>query len=138
MSASEGKENGQDAEKKIIKQERGCGCGLFSKAGEKMDIEKKEIRFIDSRYRELFRIQDGDSIEISYPNGDKVERECTFLDEYHTKVGMMVFHICEFAERMEGIGATYKPVKEPVLKSPEQVQPGRGRAVQDGPHGRGW
>ena len=33
-----------------------------------MDNEKKEIRFIDSKYRELFRIQDGDSIEISYPD----------------------------------------------------------------------
>ena len=102
-----------------------------------MDTEKKEIRFIDSRYRELFRIQDGDSIEISYPNGDKVERNCTFLDEYHTRVGMMIFHICEFAERMEGIGATYKPVKEHVLKSPKQAQPDRDRAVPDGPHGRG-
>lgn len=136
MSASQGKENGQDAEKKIIK--RGAAdAASFSKAGEKMDTERKEIRFIDSRYRELFRIQDGDSIEISFPNGEKVESECTFLDEYHTMVGTMVFHICEFAERMEGIGATYKPVKEHVLKSPEQAQPDRDRAVPDGPHGRG-
>lgn len=35
-----------------------------------MDHDKQVIRFIDSRYRELFRVQDGDSIEISYPNGD--------------------------------------------------------------------
>lgn len=31
VSASQGKENGQDAEKKIIKQERGCGYSLFFK-----------------------------------------------------------------------------------------------------------
>ena len=51
-----------------------------------MDNEKKEIRFIDSKYRELFRIQDGDSIEISYPDREDVIRKCTFIDEYHTQV----------------------------------------------------
>ena len=106
-----------------------------------MDTEKKEIRFIDSMYRELFQIQDGDSIEISYPNGDKVERRCTFLQIHKYGIPSSQpwygIHICEFAERMEGIGATYKPVKEHVLKSPEQAQPDRDRAVPDGPHGRG-
>ena len=44
-----------------------------------MDNEKKEIRFIDSKYRELFRIQDGDSIEISYPDRE-VYRPAKGLD----------------------------------------------------------
>lgn len=107
---------------------------FFQRQVRKMDNGKKEIRFIDSRYRELFRIQDGDSIEISYPNGDKVECECTFLDEYHTRVVMNVFHICEFAEHMEGIGATYQAVGEPVLKSPEHTRQGEKRSVQERPH----
>lgn len=76
-----------------------------------MDHEKKEIRFIDSRYRELFRIPDGGSIEITYPDREKVTRKCTFIDEYHTQVGSSVFHICEFAEKMEAIGAVYRPAK---------------------------
>lgn len=109
---------------------------LFQRQVRKMDTEKKEIRFINSRYKELFRIQDGDSIEISYPNGDKVERECTFLDEYHTRVGMSVFHICEFAERMEGIGATYQPVKEPVLKEPGRIRQGRDLDMQERQQGK--
>ena len=79
-----------------------------------MDNDKKEIRFIDSHYRELFRIPDGESIVITYLDGKQLEKECTFLDEYHTKVGINYFHICQFAERMEAIGATYQPAREPV------------------------
>ncbi len=79
-----------------------------------MDNSKKEIRFIDSHYRELFRIPDGESIVISYGDGKKLEKECTFLDEYHTQIGNACFHICEFAECMESIGATYQPAREPI------------------------
>lgn len=97
-----------------------------------MDHEKKEIRFIDSRYRELFRIKDGDSIEISYPDREKVTRKCTFIDEYHTKVGSSVFHICEFAERMEALGAVYRPAEQREKKLPytgktPEMARGRGR-----------
>ena len=77
-------------------------------------MKEQEIRFINSRYQELFRIPDGASIEISYPDGRKEERACTFLDEYHTKVGNYVYHICEFAERMEAIGAAYQPANRQV------------------------
>ena len=70
--------------------------------------DKKEIRFINSHYQELFRINDGESIEIRYPKGEIIERECFYLDEYHTKIGQNVYHICDFAERMEKMGALYK------------------------------
>ncbi len=89
-----------------------------------MDNSKKEIRFIDSNYRELFRIPDGESIVITYPDGKQLEKECTFLDEYHTKVGINHFHICQFAERMEAIGATYEPAREPVKQQSDM-----GRSV---------
>lgn len=72
-----------------------------------IDTEKKKIRFIDSRYNDLFQIEDGESIIINFADGRSEERQCTYLDEYHTKVGNYVFHICEFAERMEQNGATY-------------------------------
>lgn len=75
-----------------------------------MGDEKKEIRFINSRYKELFRIEDGESIEICYPGKKRLEKECNFIDEYHTSIGGTIFHICEFAERMEAIGAEYRPV----------------------------
>ena len=79
-----------------------------------MSDDRKKIRFIDSRYHDLFQIYDGESIEIKYPDRETVKRKCTFIDEYHTKIGMSVYHICEFAEKMEAIGATYQAANEPV------------------------
>jgi hypothetical protein len=77
---------------------------------------KNLIRFIDSEYRELFQIPDGESIRITYPPGDgwePVERSCNFLDEYHFQPEKSdIYHICQFAEAMERIGATYEPVNQ--------------------------
>lgn len=98
--------------------------------------DKKEIRFINSHYQELFRINDGESIEIRYRNGKKVERECTFLDEYHTKIGLNVFHICEFAERMEEIGAEYQPVRESPCKDKRDSYTGRVQSSSSFQRGR--
>ena len=66
----------------------------------------KEIRFIDSHYKDLFRIPDGGCIQIHYPD-ETVVKSCTFIDEYHTQIGYNVFHICQFAEIMERNGASY-------------------------------
>lgn len=74
--------------------------------------EEKSIRFIDSHYRELFRIPDGGTIILTYDNGERQERECHFMDEYHTKIGGLHWHICQFAEIMEKNGTTYVPAKE--------------------------
>jgi len=71
------------------------------------------IRFIKSDYKELFCIPDGGEIKITYPPDDgreAVTRSCKFLGEMHVRVGNSDYHICEFAERMEQIGATYEPV----------------------------
>lgn len=74
-------------------------------------IQKAEqgIRFIDPNYKELFRIPDGGKIIITSSWGEKTERPCRFIDEYHTEIGNNIFHICEFAERMEQNGVTYEP-----------------------------
>ena len=71
--------------------------------------DKKEIRFIDSNYNELFRIKDGESITVKFSDGSMSDRKCTYIDDYHTKIGYDVFHICEFAELMERGGSTYRP-----------------------------
>ena len=80
------------------------------------EIDKpKEIRFIDSAYHELFRIPDGASIRIYYANDDPRRMKsfvCRYIDDYHVKVGSSVYHIAEFAERMERIKATYAPAPE--------------------------
>jgi hypothetical protein len=77
--------------------------------------EKKLIRFIDSEYRELFQIPDGVSIRITYPPEDgrePIERACKYHDEYHFSTlgkGGDLYHICQFAEIMEHLGAKYEP-----------------------------
>ncbi len=73
------------------------------------------IRFIDSDYRELFQIPDGASITIAYPPGDgrgTLTRSCHHIDEAHVRIGDNDYHICEFAERMEALGARYEPTDQ--------------------------
>ena len=70
------------------------------------------IRFITSGYKELFRIQDGGLININRPDGSKSMHVCRYIDDTHTEVGDNLFHICEFAERMEDAGNTYGPTSE--------------------------
>jgi hypothetical protein len=82
---------------------------------------RKDIRFIDSSYKELFRIKDGGSIKVTSSDGEEFIRKCRFIDETHTEIGngsySDSFHIREFAERMERNGARYEamPADEPSL-----------------------
>lgn len=71
----------------------------------------KNIRFIDSHYKDLFNIPDGGCIQIHYPD-ETVLKPCKFIDEYHTQIGNNVFHICQFAEIMERNGVSYMPEPE--------------------------
>ena len=54
-------------------------------------MKQKEIRFIDSHYNELFRIKDGESITVKFSDGSMSDRKCTYIDDYHTKIGYNVF-----------------------------------------------
>ena len=77
---------------------------------------KKYIHFINSDYKPLFYLPDGGRIRITYPDGRQLDRVCRFNDSHHTVIGGDLYHICEFAERMERIGAKYEPldyIKEP-------------------------
>lgn len=82
-----------------------------------------DIRFIDIHYKELFRIPDGGSIRISYPNHPEWDHsaKCEYIDDYHTKIGGNVFHICEFAEKMKANGAIYKPEGTVSLEQQERL-----------------
>jgi hypothetical protein len=78
------------------------------------DSEKpKEIRFIDSHYNELFKIPDGGYITLNYADGEQAVRRCKYHGETHVDVGINLYHICEFAEKMEANGTTYQPCPEP-------------------------
>lgn len=78
--------------------------------------QEKDIRFIDSRYNELFRIPDGEYVQVNFPS-ETIIKPCKYLDDYHTQIGNRVFHICEFAETMERLGGNYQA--EPPIMSDE-------------------
>ena len=87
----------------------------------------KDIRFIDSHYKDLFRIPDGGCIQIHYPD-ETVVKPCKFIDEYHTQIGTNVFHICQFAEIMERNNAHY--MAEPEIMGDEAAwKVGRDRIL---------
>ncbi len=88
-----------------------CYCYVKEWLDSHIKSAEKGIRFIDSSYNELFRIADGEKITITDAMGEKAERTCRYIDEYHTEIGSHLFHICQFAELMERNGSTYAPVK---------------------------
>lgn len=78
-----------------------CYCYVSEFLDKHMANARQGIRFIDSHYKELFRIPDGGKIVITEPGGEQRERTCRFVEEYHTEVGSRLYHICEFAGIME-------------------------------------
>lgn len=77
-------------------------------------LPKNEIHFINSGYKEQFRIPDGGTIQMEYPDRATSAR-CEYLDEYHTRIGSEVYHICQFAELLERNGGVCRP--EPVVEA---------------------
>ncbi len=82
---------------------------------------RQGIRFITPRYEEMFRIPDGDMIRITTNTGEKVDRTVRFIDETHIEVGASfsntIYHICEFAEKMEQCGNTVIPFRSSLPES---------------------
>ena len=79
-----------------------------------MDEKDHSIRFINSNYDTLFRIPDGGIVEVRFPDRTFLAK-CEYLDDYHTLVGDTVFHICEFAEKVERQGGSVRPEPETAL-----------------------
>lgn len=104
-----------------------CFCYVKEWLDKHMGNAERGIRFIDPNYKELFRIPDGRKIVVTTAWGEKLECSCRYIDEYHTEIGNDLYHICEFAERMQKNGASYEPVptksqpaKEPKNKDYER------------------
>ena len=81
--------------------------------------QEKTIRFIDTNYRTLFTLPDGGNLRMIFPDGKSKVSRCRYVDEYHTEVAGRVYHICEFAERMQKNGATYEP--KPAEQTPQKT-----------------
>lgn len=83
---------------------------------------------------------DGGNIVLTYSDGEQVTRPCKYLGEYHTQIGSSIFHICEFAEKMERNGTAYAPEKLPALPDRcHSVLPSTGEliTIQKGKKGYG-
>lgn len=72
---------------------------------------KRGIRFINSQYKELFIIEDGGKIIFERPGDDPKEMICRYIDDYHADINENIYHICQFAEMCENIGAKCVPVE---------------------------
>ena len=86
--------------------------GVLAVTDREKGDEPKEIRFIYPDYQEKFRIPDGDQILVSYPTGDRKAFVCKYIDDCHLLVGNNAFHICEYAERLQRLGAHVYPFPE--------------------------
>jgi len=59
------------------------------------------IRIIDSHYNTLFTLNDGEKLKIIFPDNYELIYPVYEIDETHIKVGTVIYHIREFAEKME-------------------------------------
>ena len=89
-----------------------CYCYRRDWLDQHLKDAEKGIRFIDSHYKELFRIPDGGRVKIHYSWNEDQIRTCRYIDDYHVEIGSNPYHICEFAERMEYGGHTCEPVRD--------------------------
>lgn len=80
-----------------------------------MEKAKQGIRFVTPGYKELFRIPDGDHIRIFIGNGGTRDRTCRYIDENHFETSggysSALYHICEFAERLEQSNGSVIPLR---------------------------
>ena len=94
-----------------------CYCYVKEWLDKHLQKAEKGIRFITPDYKDIFRLKDGDRIRIIRKDGDTMNRRCRYIDDFHVEVGDYCFHICEFAEKMQGINAKVIPLRSSL---PEQ------------------
>lgn len=72
----------------------------------------KGIRFVDAAYKVLFYVPDGGKIKITHYYGETDITTVRYIDAYHMELGNTVYHICEFADRIERAHAKVEPFME--------------------------
>lgn len=88
-----------------------CYCYVKQWLDRHMHQAEKGIRFITPDYKEVFRIPDGDRIRMTLSSGETMEQVCRYIDDTHLEVGSNLYHICEFAERMQHNGVKTIPLR---------------------------
>ncbi len=106
-----------------------CYCYVKKYLETQLVQASKGIRFITPHYREIFRIPDGDKIRIIHSDGERYDKTCRYIDDYHTEVGDRLYHICEFAELMERNGSKVIPLRSSLPERCYNVLPSDGRLI---------
>lgn len=98
-----------------------------------LEAARAGIRFITPQYKELFRLQDGDQIHIITGGGSTRTRFCRYIDDTHFETSgtyaSALYHICEFAERLERTGAAVIPLRRCLPEECLSVLPSSGEII---------
>lgn len=106
-----------------------CYCYIKDWLDKHIRSAEKGIRFITPEYKEKFRISDGEKIRITFSDGEVKDRVCRYIDNSHVEVGDDLYHICEFAERMEQCGATFIPLRSDLPEVCYSILPSTGDVI---------
>lgn len=106
-----------------------CYCYIKDWLDKHIRSAEKGIRFITPEYKERFRISDGEKIRITFSDGEVKDRVCRYIDDSHVEVGDDLYHICEFAERMEQCGATFIPLRSDLPEVCYSILPSTGDVI---------
>mgnify|MGYP006887203225 FL=1 len=106
-----------------------CYCYIKDWLDKHIRSAEKGIRFITPEYKEKFRISDGEKIRITFSDGEVKDRVCRYIDDSHVEVGDDLYHICEFAERMEQCGATFIPLHSDLPEVCYSILPSTGDVI---------
>lgn len=106
-----------------------CYCYIKDWLDKHIRSAEKGIRFITPEYKEKFRISDGEKIRITFSDGEVKNRVCRYIDDSHVEVGDDLYHICEFAERMEQCGATFIPLRSDLPEVCYSILPSTGDVI---------
>ena len=112
-----------------------CYCYKADWLAQHMARAERGIRFITPDYDEKFRIPDGDEIRITTSSGEVHDYECRYIDDYHMELGApshSLYHIAEFAERMERNGNTVIPLRSSLPEYCHSVLPSTGELIRIG------
>ena len=110
-----------------------CHCYQRHMLDDHLRRARKGIRFIDPAYQTRFVLPDGEKIRITRPNGEKTDHIVRFIDGYHLEVhnekGNQLFHICEFAERMDEAENIVIPIRSSLPERCFSVSESSGKLI---------
>lgn len=106
-----------------------CYCYVKEWFNGHLERAKQGIRFITPHYQTLFRLEDGEKVRIRHSDGKSNDYTCRYIDQTHCEVGSNLYHICEFAEIMEGCGNVVVPLRSSLPERCYATLPSNGRLI---------